>query len=225
MRILALETVGVSGSVALLDQGQVLVQCRLDPALRSARSLAPSMHEVLRQAGWRPAEVQLVAVAHGPGSFTGLRLGVVTAKVFAYAVGAEVLGVNSLEVIANRAAGEIGPLETVLDAQRQQLFAARFESDPQRLWREVAPTRVVDNDAWLCSLTPGTSVSGPGLAKLVDRLPPCVAVIDAALWHPDAATTGLVAERHFAAGRRDNVMALCPQYFRRSAAEEKRDSA
>ena len=75
----------------------------LDPARRSARTLAPGIRHLLADAGWTPRDVALVAVSIGPGSFTGLRLGVMTAKAFAYAVGAPVLGIGTLEVIAAHA--------------------------------------------------------------------------------------------------------------------------
>src|SRR5437773_12166637 len=103
MRVLALETSGTAGSVAVLDDEQLLTAVALDPAQRTARTLAPAIRDVLKHVGWAPTDVQLVAVTAGPGSFTGLRLGVTTAKTFAYAAGCEVLGVNTLEVIAGRA--------------------------------------------------------------------------------------------------------------------------
>ena len=77
---------------------------------------------------WRAGDVELVCVAVGPGSFTGLRIGVVAAKTFAYAIGAEVVGVHTLAAIAESGARQhAAPLWTVLDAQRQELFAAQFD--------------------------------------------------------------------------------------------------
>jgi tRNA threonylcarbamoyladenosine biosynthesis protein TsaB len=99
MRILALETSDQTGSVAALDGDNLLEELILEQSQRSAQSLAPAMQNLLRRVGWQPSDVQLVAVSVGPGSFTGLRVGVTAAKVFAYAVGAEVLGINTLEVI------------------------------------------------------------------------------------------------------------------------------
>ena len=100
MRILALETTDKTGSVAALDDCNILAQLMLDQNQRSAQSLAPAMKTLLEQVQWQPKDVQLVGVSVGPGSFTGLRVGVTTAKVFAYAVGADVLGINTLEAIA-----------------------------------------------------------------------------------------------------------------------------
>src|SRR4051812_4115512 len=99
-RILALETSELSGSVAAAMDGDVVGELNLDPRLRSAQSLAPAIRTLLDQVGWRPQELALVAVTVGPGSFTGLRVGVATAKVMAYAAGADVLGISTHAAIA-----------------------------------------------------------------------------------------------------------------------------
>jgi tRNA threonylcarbamoyladenosine biosynthesis protein TsaB len=225
MRTLALETSGPAGSVAALDGEQLLAAATLDPAQRTARVLAPAIRDVLRQVGWRPADVQLVAVTAGPGSFTGLRLGVTTAKTFAYAAGCEVLGVNTLEVIASQAPPECSPLEVVLDAQRQQLFAGTLARSPSGQLTWLSPTRIVDIEEWLAQWLAERSASswttGPLLEKIAHRLGPAVRPVDRPLWQPTAAAAGLLALRHYRAGRRDDVFQLVPQYFRRSAAEEK----
>src|SRR5688572_13194474 len=80
MRLLALETSGMSGSVAVLEPPGPPLVVPLEPSQRSARALAPAVHEALTRAGWKPSDVEVVAVTSGPGSFTGLRIGVTTAK-------------------------------------------------------------------------------------------------------------------------------------------------
>lgn len=214
IRILALETSGLSGSVAALSGGTLLKQLSLDPQQRSAQSLAAGIHQLLGELGWRPRDVQLVAVTHGPGSFTGLRVGVTTAKTFAYAVGADVLGVDTLEVVAEQAPVDASVVKAVLDAQRQELFAATFRAAP-------AATQIMPIETWLASLSPGDVASGPVLARLRSRLPDCVEVTPEASWTPMAATVGLVALRHYLAGQRGDLWQLTPVYLRRSAAEER----
>jgi tRNA threonylcarbamoyladenosine biosynthesis protein TsaB len=223
MRILAIETTDVAGSIATLEMGRILAAHDLDPRLRSAQTLAPAIVSLLEKVTWRPGDVQLVAVATGPGSFTGLRVGVATAKLFAYAVGAEVLGVNTLEVIAaqNTAEAEGAELWAVLDAQRNQVFAGRFKRDNAG-WQWQGETTLLENSAWIAGLLPGQIISGPVLEKLADKLPGGITVVDRALWAPKGATVGQLAWKHYQAGRRDGVFGLLPQYFRPSAAEEKR---
>ena len=100
MRILALETSSSSGSIAVMEDDRVLGESAFDPGQRTAQSFAPAVRRQLEAVDWLPRDIQLVAVALGPGSFTGLRIGVTAAKTLAYAVGAEVIGANTLKVIA-----------------------------------------------------------------------------------------------------------------------------
>jgi tRNA threonylcarbamoyladenosine biosynthesis protein TsaB len=223
MRMLALETSQMAGSVAALDDDRLLVERELAAGQRSAQSLAPAMRDVLTEVGWRPADVELVAVATGPGSFTGLRVGVTTAKVFAYATQSHVIGVNTLEVIAARVPVEVRRFAVVLDAQRRQVFAASFVRDDDGKLTCEESTRLVDDDAWIAGVAAGMTVTGPGLEKLAARLPAGVQMIEPAKWSPTAAAVGQVANRSFLAGHRDKVFDLVPHYFRRTAAEEQWD--
>ena len=225
MRILALETVDQSGSVAALTGDRIVAQRDLDPQVRSAQSLAPTIAEVLENARWNPREIELVAVAVGPGSFTGLRVGVTTAKMLAYAVGSQVLGVNALEAVAWQVPEGIDQICVVVDAQREQLFAAHFRRDFASVWQWQEPAVLVDAQSWLAGLSAAEAISGPGLAKLANRLPGSVHVLERALWSPRAVTVGRLAWQQYQSGRRDDVFTLVPQYFRPSAAEEKRQQA
>jgi tRNA threonylcarbamoyladenosine biosynthesis protein TsaB len=190
---------------------------------RSARSLVPTVRACLGEAGWEPGQVDLVAVTTGPGSFTGLRLGVVTAKSFAYAAGCEVLGVETLRVIAAQAPHHTADLAAVIDAQRNQLYSGWFRTDPDGSVRTVRPTSIMDRDKWLTELRPGDVVTGPGLrhGDLLAGLPEGVRAADESVWMPRAATVGLIAWRDYQAGRRDDLWKLAPKYYRPSAAEEK----
>jgi tRNA threonylcarbamoyladenosine biosynthesis protein TsaB len=231
MRILALETSGSSGSVAALDASELVLQQTLASGTRSAQSLAPAVKSLLAEVGWSVGQVDLVAVTQGPGSFTGLRIGITTAKALAYAVGAQVIGVNTLEVIARQvpatrqAPWEGQPPEpvlwTVLDAQRGELFAARFVGGA--FDRHGAPlgVRVIDRDAWLAQLVGGEAVSGPGLERSVPGVRSDVTVVDRQFWLPMAETVGRLGHEQSLAGRHDDLFQLAPQYFRQAAAEEK----
>jgi tRNA threonylcarbamoyladenosine biosynthesis protein TsaB len=220
LRILALETSTLDASVAALDGDCLLGQTLLDRQRRTAQIFAPAVAQRLRSVGWRPQDVQLVAVTQGPGSFTGLRVGVTAAKTLAYAVGADALAVNTLEVIARQVPDRVQRICAVLDAQRQQLFAADFQRAGDHL-AEVSGTRIVDIDEWLAGLSPGMAVTGPGLARLQDRLPGEVAIVDAACWTPQAATVGRIAYLEYQSGKRHDLWTLNPRYYRSSAAEEK----
>jgi tRNA threonylcarbamoyladenosine biosynthesis protein TsaB len=225
MRILALETTDKIGGVAAIADDNLLAELMLEQGQRSAQSLAPGIDALLKQVGWLPADVQLVAVSIGPGSFTGLRVGVATAKVFAYAVGGEVLGVNTLEVIAaNHAGSGCRELSVVIDAQRGEIVVQSFVQQPDGWFEPAGTEELLDGDVWLARLQTGMVVAGPGLVRLLDRMPPGIEMLDQGLWTPRAAAVARLAARHYAKGRRDDVWKLVPHYYRRSAAEEKWDA-
>jgi tRNA threonylcarbamoyladenosine biosynthesis protein TsaB len=227
MWILAFDTSGFAGSVALLSAdaraAQVVAERTLDPARRSAQTLAPAMAEVLAEAGIQPADVRLVATTIGPGSFTGLRVAATAAKTFAYAARADVIGLSTLDVIAEqvpRDPASSPELHAILDAQRKELFLARYRvtsNGPERL----APDAIVAAQTWLDSLAPGTIVTGPGLDKLEARLPPHASPAPKSLREPQAITVGQLAWREYQNGRRDDLWKLAPAYLRPSYAEEK----
>jgi len=229
MRIVAIETSGRYGSVAALwgeeNGAQPLQQIALGGDQRTAQALAPALHELLAQVDWSPQSVELVAVAVGPGSFTGLRIGVTTAKAFAYAVGAEIIGVNTLAVMAAQAmsheSSSHAPLWTILDAQRQELFVARFVGDEHGGFPVDCDASIVAQDAWLVQLQSGDRVIGPPLRTLKSKLPDGVVAMPEELWQPMATAVGRVGWRAYQSGRRDDVWKLAPHYFRLSAAEEK----
>jgi tRNA threonylcarbamoyladenosine biosynthesis protein TsaB len=224
MKILAIETTERIGSVALAEDRKLLSEKRLDSTKRSAQSLAPAIRQILDEAGWKPVDVELVATTIGPGSFTGLRVGVTTAKTFAYCVQAEVLGVDTLETIASAVPPEVGKLAVAIDAQRGEVVAAVFERDRQGRMRPAGEAAVVEIDRWLESLEAGAAVAGPVLARLHGRLPDRVSVVPEQYWRPTAAAVALLAGRHHREGRRDDLWNFVPRYSRRSAAEEKWDA-
>ena len=224
VRILALETSETAGTVAALDDDKLLKQLDLSSATRSAQSLAPALESLWRDVAWRPADVQLVAVTTGPGSFTGLRVGVTTAKVLAYSVQAAILGVDTLETIAEQSPSQVQRVWAVVDAQRGQIMAREFARDAGGIFRPVAAASLVDIDAWFASLPAGAAVSGPILRKLQAQAPNAVQLLEPSCWTAQAATVGRVAWRHYQAGERGDVWQIVPYYSRRAAAEEKWDA-
>ena len=229
MRVLAIETSGRLGSVALLDtnQGEAgIVEQTTPEGERTAQSLLPTVEQLLQQRSWRPIDVELVCVTTGPGSFTGLRIGVVTAKTFAYATGAKLVGVHTLAAIAHgvkQFCGDIIPMRlwTILDAQRQELFAAEFDLSRPIVEQAQPATEIIGIDDWLSRLTAADAVAGPPLSKLQDRLPAEVASLPPRLWQPTAASVGRLAIQLFDLGDQINPLELVPRYYRKSAAEEK----
>lgn len=240
MRILALETSSRQTSVALCEAGRLLTERTLSSDQRVAQSLVTAIASQLAEVGWRPPDLQLVTVAQGPGSFTGLRVGITAAKTLAYALEIPVLGVNTLDAIAFQAfyplsdedqgpfADLARPLAVVMNAQRGQFFSATFSAAAGRQCKTMQSTHLVDQQQWLKELDSGMTVSGPGLSLIEDSLPQATMVVAAARRLPRAAAIAQLAQQRYLASPlaaedlQQQSLALRPEYYRRSAAEEKR---
>jgi len=228
LRILAIETSGRFGTLAALrsegPEVDLLHSAELPTDQRTAQSLLPTLDELLNRCGWKPRDLGLVCVTAGPGSFTGLRLGITTAKTLAYASGADLVGIETLAVIAANGESDRSRLWAILDAQRQELFVACFEQGWQTRENGLPATQILCNEKWLNQLQAGDLVAGPPLAKLRDRLPAGVEAVDSRFWTPQAATLGRLGLAAHQLGQTIDPMQLVPNYYRKSAAEEKADA-
>lgn len=230
MLILAIETSGREGSVALLRDTVVADRLTIEGG-RTAQDLAPSIGQLWQNLGVRPSDVRLIAVSTGPGSFTGLRVGITTAKTLAYALRCDVIGVDTLDAIAAQVpvgtAPTKGHLEVVVDAQRQELFVGSYARAPVPIpdggspWERRGVTELVSAAAWLSQLAPGTLVSGPGLKRHSEHVPGIVELVTSDLWQPTADAIGRLAFAAWQSGRRDDLLKLAPTYIRPSYAEDK----
>ena len=220
-RVLLLETSGRAGWVALAEGEQLPHVRRLDATRRHARDLAPAAAEILGRQGWKPRDVQAVFVSHGPGSYTGLRVGIMSAKVFAYATGCILLAVDTFAAIALQAP-EAGPqiIDVLADAQQEKLYVQRFaRSLSQPAVATALEIRTVAE--WLAQHEPRRWVMGSGVRVLRGRLPEgCVTAADE-LWEPQPESLLRLGLDRYRRGERDDVFALEPRYLRRSSAEEK----
>ena len=223
MKILALETSSRVGSIAVYDSESYVAAVDLPESMRTAESLVIGIQELIEQCGWNVADLELIAVTQGPGSFTGLRLGCVTAKVLAYAINAQLVGVNTLKVIASSV--EPGaPLWCVMDAGRDQCFVARYAMETQRL-DETIPCAIMSIEDWLDRLEKNDRVAGPLLEKISPRLPREVTPLANEYWRPRASAVAQLGRQKNKQGQSDDLWDFSPHYYRLSAAEEQQTSA
>ena len=213
-RLLILETSGRVGQVALAEGELLLAARRLDEARRQARDLAPAVADLLAGAAWRPRDISAVVVSRGPGSYTGLRVGVMSAKAFAYATSCALLAIDTCAAIAAQAPAEADPLDIIADAQQQKVYVQRFDGGTP-----ASPLAVRSAAEWLAE-SPAPWVSGPGLRLHRDRLPASVRAVEEPLWEPRPESLLALALRRWAAGERDDPFAVEPLYLRPSSAEE-----
>jgi len=136
MLTLAFESSAKAASVALLRDGSLISQYSQCSGLTHSRTLLPMAEDLLKNAELKLADVDLFAVAHGPGSFTGIRIGVSTVKGLAWACDKPCVGVSTLESMAWHGLSAGGLVCPVMDARRSQVYTALFEirdGKPRRL--------------------------------------------------------------------------------------------
>ncbi len=188
--------------------------------------LAPLLKSLMDQSGFVFKNIDLIALTVGPGLFTGLRVGVVTAKALAYSTNASLIGVNSLEVTAARAAVELDcfgkGISSVVNAQRQQLFCGFYASPKAWELIELGANAILSREDWLNGLSTDQVVTGSGLKPISERLRQRsdVTVVDEQFWDCSAPSVGKYAFAQYQLGKRDDFWKLEPVYFRPSAAEE-----
>jgi tRNA threonylcarbamoyladenosine biosynthesis protein TsaB len=221
LNILALDTSTPRAAVAVATAAGAVYAATTDPDQRHGRNLVPTVRDRLRAAGLAPRDLDLIAVGRGPGSYTGLRIGLTAAKTLAYAAGKPLVGHDSLEVIARNAPEGARRVAIIADAQRGDVYAADFaRAEPGGPLVRTAPTRIEPLARWLDRLAGGTVVLGPGLDRLRPPLPPSVRRVEPSADWPDGRRLIDLTREAWRAGRRDDPWFLEPLYLRRSAAED-----
>ncbi len=231
MIILGIETAGPTGSVALVDTVAGTTRQVLLPASRQlGADLAPVVARLLTESGLGPDRApDLVAVDLGPGSYTGLRIGLAAAKGLCFAWGRPLLGVAAVEALAEEAMLGQGATDVVvaMDASRGQVHAARFGADPRAGAGNQGIVRTVSADLWDPAELREALVKGGPVPALVGDAAAAVAdparglVATGPLW-PTAERIARVAHARHCRGERDDALRLVPIYFHANEAEETR---
>ena len=219
-KVLILETSERVGQVAVARDGRLLEVRRLEHARRHNRDLAPAVNDLCAAQGWRVRDLEAVLVSRGPGSYTGLRVGVMSAKALAYATGCALLAVETFHAVAAQAPAGVDHLDVIADAQQEHVYVQRFIRAGETLQAE-GPLAIQPLGEWLAQRPAAAWVSGPGLDVYADRLPEGTPLVEQDLWHPRAESLLRLGWERFVRGERDDFWALEPLYLRPSAAEEK----
>ena len=227
MLILAFETSAKAASVALTENGKLLGESYQNTGLTHSQTLMVMAEDVLKQCGKTAADVEAVAVAEGPGSFTGVRIGVAAAKGFAWGKEIPCYGVSTLEAMAESLGAFDGYVCPCMDARRSQVYNALFLAEGGKLTRVSedraialadlktdlehldGPIYLVGDGANLCYNTLGKEVSG-----LI--LPPEHRI------HQRAVGVAVLAQRMADAGLAPSGGELTPNYLRLSQAEREK---
>jgi tRNA threonylcarbamoyladenosine biosynthesis protein TsaB len=147
MRVLGIETSTTSVSVALVEGGQIILERAHDRPKQSAERLLPLIAELLSEAGWQRTSLERLGVSVGPGSFTGLRVGIACAQGLSLGLGVPLVGVASLRAMARAVpASRPGVRCAVLDARRAEVFAAGYRAGPGAI-TTLAPRALLASSA------------------------------------------------------------------------------
>jgi tRNA threonylcarbamoyladenosine biosynthesis protein TsaB len=218
--LLAVETSGTQGSIAIFD-GQTLHFERVLSAVgtRHAQTLPAEVADALVACHLKPNDIRAVAVSIGPGSFTGLRVGLTFAKTFAWLNDAKLVAVDTLRAIAQQVPQEIESVTAIVDAQRSEFFTATYR------WNSELSLRCAIDDVRLATiddLPREYPVVGPPCSKLVVAAPDRFQVLDESLWQPHAVSVGRIGLHMIERQEFSDPDTLEPVYIRVSYAEEKR---
>ena len=152
MNILAIDTSGPVAGVALMQRGVITHEIMASHGLTHSETSMPMVDDVLHAANLSPEQVDLLAVVAGPGSFTGVRIGVCAAKGLAHAWNRPVVPVNSLEALSAGAYGFHGVICPILDARRSQVYCAAYRFEEGELPEAVLPMQAIALDDFLAQL-------------------------------------------------------------------------
>lgn len=142
MKILSIESSALAASAAVTDGGMLLAEEFTQNGLTHSATLLPAVSEALKKSGLDIEDIDIIAVTEGPGSFSGLRIGVTTAKTLAYAADKKTVGVSTLAALAANLPYTDAVLCPIMDARRNQVYNALYEWDSLRLLTKREPRAI-----------------------------------------------------------------------------------
>jgi tRNA threonylcarbamoyladenosine biosynthesis protein TsaB len=222
-RALAVETSGRTGSVALVDEAGTVEEADFPHGLQHAAGLIPLIDQLCSARGWKPTDLQEVYVSAGPGSFTGLRIGITLAKTLAFATGVRLVAVPTMRVLVENSPPDARHAIIVLDAKRDQIFTARFERQGDH-WLERQPPHLDHLTAMLERSPRPVYVVGEGIPFHQQHIPsasPDVIVTPSDSWRARASILARIGARLARAGEFVDPFLLEPIYIRMPEAQEK----
>ncbi len=224
MKVLGIDTSTAAGSAAVAVDGTILGEFYIESSMTHSVKFMPMMSELLRTLGMDIREMDGVAVTVGPGSFTGLRIGLAHAKAICHALNIPIAGVNTLDALAYNAASMGDVVCPMLDARNEQVYAAVYEKGRRtsdymgigiyELMNELKGRRAV--------------ILGDGARKYGDILAedlPDAATAPSNLMMPRASSAALIGGKRLAEGDADDLYGIVPFYMRKPQAERLRDNS
>lgn len=223
MNLLAVDTAGKTAGVALVRDGRLLYECYLDAGMTHSETLLPLIDTCLRLCGLTPADIDLYGVNAGPGSFTGLRIGLAAVKGLAFPRNTPCAPVSTLEALAAAHTGA-GTVLCALDARRAQVYSAAFDLATHARLLDDDARAVADLASFVENCKKPLFFVGDGASLCYNKYSeiPGVLAVPGTMIQGRAAAVALVAQRMAEAGQAVPPAALLPDYHRLSQAERER---
>lgn len=231
MKVLAIDTSSNVATVAVMDDEKLICEYTLNHKKTHSQKLMPMIQEVLKSCELEAASIDLFAVAVGPGSFTGLRIGVATAKALAHSLDKPIVGVSTLDALAYGIPFFNGVICPILDAKRDQVYTGvyKWENDIPKPITEYLAISIDELMQKLQSINEKVIFVGDGVYQfkqiILNKLGN---LADFAPKHSIMQRASMVAElalKKFYSGNTDNYMTLTPYYLRKSQAERLYENA
>lgn len=219
----AIETSTRQGSLALLREGRFQSELTLELGTAHGQSLLPGIAKLLQQQDLTPRHLRLVAVSQGPGSYTGLRVGVVCAKLLAWSLRIPLVAVDTLQALAADCGTSVERLWIVTDAQRDAVYAACFHIGTPHTPETLIPTMVLPVDQLASQVLPTDVVRGTAVEKLVQAVPTLAGQVVCNGTVPSARWVGELGISALQRGEQSDPRSLTPVYLRQSSAETQWD--
>lgn len=230
MRILAVDTASGSGSAAVSDGDHLLAEFTTARRETHSKHLMSIIDRVIHRAGLRLSDIDGFAVTRGPGSFTGLRIGIATVKGLALVTRKPVVGVSSLAALAMQAAQAPGEICAMLDARNQEVYFSRYRFENGCL-ESLSHERAATPMAAIATIREPCLFVGDGAVKyremLADKLGPLAGFALPYQHVIRASIISYLSQSRFEGNQTDDVASLAPRYIRKSYAQmnKKQDSA
>ena len=222
MIAVGIETSGQYGSVAVVRDDVCLAERTLSrTGRRHARTLVVELRLLLQSVQIASSNVDVVAVSIGPGSFTGLRVGIVCGKTMAYATRTTLIAVDSFEAVARNAPPDVARQFVMGDAQRGDVFVGQYHRSANGRWQREGEIQMTGFASWRDELPRDAVFSGPGLQTYGVDLKRHGRLLERECWTPRASHIAHIGVERAATGISDDPLLIDPVYIRKSSAEEK----
>ncbi len=226
MKVIGIETSGSTGSVAVCNGDTIVGRKTFGRKLNHGKEIVSSLKAIFDEIKWEPDDVDLIAVSIGPGSYTGLRIGITCAKTLAYGLGKPVIDVPTLDALAENVRDDVKNLCPVIDARRNKVYACIYagsgsgKNDTER--KRITDFLIISPEKLLDILPEPVLLFGDGVAPYKDIFAQKKAIItNDGLGIADAVTVARLGLKRYEQGKRCDINLLAPLYLRRSEAEER----